>query len=301
MFSHLNAPLNEYHNYNKMDLPFNLDELISAYNNAPKDEFFGFSPNQLHNILYEPYSEKSPIQIRDRIDDEIINQIPLFRTAEEFLKIIHREGQLKMTSIGAMPVKIVAELYNKRILLDDAIETGVTKLWNEDSCHHIHSTRIVVQLSKLVKLRHSKMSLTKRSQKLLESNNRTQIFREFFQTFTDKFLWAYNDGFEDETTGQLGWALSIFMLYKYGHQKKNAFFYGEKYMNAFPMLITHFDPSFSTPRESLLRCYSWRTFYRFFLWFGFVTLHSEKRYRDPESDLFQQTDVIKHIFKIDYP
>lgn len=284
-----------------MDLPFNPDELISAYNNAPRDDLLGFSPNQFHNILYEPYSEKSPIQIRDRIDDEIIDQIPLFRTAEEFLKIIHREGQIKMTSIGAMPVKIVAELYNKRILLDDAIESGDTKLWNEESCLHVHCTRIVVQLSSLVKLRHGKMSLTKRSQKLLETNNRTQIFREFFQAFTDKFLWAYNDGFEDELTGQLGWALSIFMLHKYGYQKKNAFFYGEKYMNAIPALITYFNPDFSTPRENLLRCYSWRTFYRFFLWFGFVTLHTKKRHNDVKSDLFQQTDIIKHIFKINYP
>jgi hypothetical protein len=141
--------------------------------------------------------------------------------------------------------------------------------------------------------------LKKATIKLLDTNNRLQIFRKFFQAFTEKFLWSYNDLYPEQPIGQLGWAFSVIMLEKYGDQPHTVDFYADKYLNAFPMFIIFFQPSYSTPEEQFFSCYGIRSFYRFFLWFGFVTVDKQKKYLDIETDKFKRTDLVKNIFNID--
>lgn len=88
-----------------MKLQDDIKSNILHWNNTPVDDFLGLTPTEVHHLLYEAFGDKSPIQFRDDIDDETLDQIPLFRIVEEYLKIIQREKQIKLTPLGALQKK----------------------------------------------------------------------------------------------------------------------------------------------------------------------------------------------------
>ena len=280
-----------------MKLPNNIEPNIYHRNNSPMDDFLGLSPSEIHELVYDTFGEKSPVQYRDDIGDETLDQIPLFRIAEEFLKIIYRDKQIKLTPLGALPKKVMVELYDKRFLLDEHIESGLTKLWKEDDCIAIKSARLTAELAGLVKKTNGKLTLTKTGTKLLETNNRLQIFKQFFKAFTEKFSWSYNDGYPEEPIGQLAWAFSIIILDKFGDQPQYIELYADKYLKAFPIFITLFEHSYTTPERQFYRCYGVRTYDRFFLWFGFMTVEKQKSYFDIDTDKFKRTELVRRIFR----
>lgn len=282
-----------------MKIHDDIEANILLRNNTPMDDFLGFTPTEIHHLLYDTFGDKSPIQFRDDIDDKTFDQIPLFRIVEEFLRIIHRDKQIKLTPLGALPKKVMVELYDKKFLLEELVEKGISKLWREEDSISIRSTRFAAELAGLVKKVSGKLTLTKAATKLLQTNNRLEIFRLFFQAFTDKFLWSYNDGYPEQPIGQLGWAFSLIMLDKFGNQPQTVYFYADKYLRAFPKFITFFQPGYSTTERQFFRCYGVRTFDRFFLWFGFVTVDKQNIFLDLDTDKFKRTDLVKNIFKID--
>lgn len=282
-----------------MKIPDDIEANFILRNNTPLDDFLGLSPTEIHHLLYDTYGNKSPVQFRDDIDDKTLDQIPIFRIVGDYLKIIQRDKHIKLTPLGALPKKVMVELYDKRFLLDEHIESGITKLWKEDDCIAIKSARLTAEIAGLVKKVSGKLTLTKTATKLIETNNRLQLFRQFFQAFTNKFLWSCNDGYPEQPIGQLGWAFSVIMLDKFGDQPQKVDFYADKYLKAFPKFISFFRPDYSTPERQFFRCYGVRTFDRFFLWFGLVTVDKQKIFLDLDTDKFKRTDLVKSIFKID--
>jgi hypothetical protein len=97
---------------------------ILLRNNTPVDVFLGLSPTEIHYLLYDTFGKKSPVQIRDDIDDKTLDQIPLFKIAEEYLKIIQRDKQIKLTPLGALPKKVMVELYDKNFYLTSILKVG---------------------------------------------------------------------------------------------------------------------------------------------------------------------------------
>lgn len=282
-----------------MKIPDDIEANILLRNNTPMDDFLGLSPTEMHHLLYDTFGDKSPIQFRNDIDEKTLDQIPLFRIVEDYLKIIQRDKHIKLTPLGALPKKVMVELYDKRYLLEERIESGITKLWREEDSVSIRSARLTAEVAGLVKKISGKLTLTKTATKLLETNNRLQIFRQFFLAFTEKFLWSFNDGYPEQPIGQLGWAFSVIMLDKYGDQPQTVEFYADKYLKAFPNFITFFRPDYSTPERQFFRCYGIRAFDRFFLWFGFVTVEKQKIFLDLDTDKFKRTDLVQNIIKID--
>lgn len=111
-----------------MKLPDYIQTNILLQNNTPLDEFLGMSPIQMHDLLYDTFGNNSPVQFRDDIDDKTLDRILLFRIAEEYLKIIQRDKRIKLTPLGALPKKVMVELYDKGFLPDELIENGITRL-----------------------------------------------------------------------------------------------------------------------------------------------------------------------------
>lgn len=283
-----------------MQLPHEIESAILLQNNAPIAEFLGLSPAQMQHLLYEAFDSSSPIQFRNDIADKTLDRIPLFRIAEEYLKIIQRDQQIKLTPLGALPKKVMVELYEKKFLPDRFIESGLTKLTREENCISIRSARLVAELARLVRKARGKVTLTKAAAKLLETNNRQEIFKLFFKAFVGKFNWGQNDGYPEIYLLQFAWGFSTILLNKYGGQPEPARFYATKFLKAFPHFITAFEGGDPTPEEQFSGCYAVRTFERFFLWLGFVTVDERKMFIDTDRDKYTGTGILKSIFTIDY-
>ncbi len=269
------------------------------FDNCPVDDFLGFTPTEINHLAYDTFGDKSPIHFCNDLDDNTLDQIPLFRIAEEYLKIMQRDNQIKLTPLGALPKKIMVELYDKKILPDEHIERGIIKLWREQDCISIRSARLTAELAGLVRKANGKLNLTKNGVKLLHPENRVNLFKKFFQTFTGKFDWGLNDRYPPSPIGQLAWAFSIYMLDRFGDQTNTSDYYADIYLTAFPAFLSIFDHTYTTPERQFNRCYGLRTFDRFLLWFGFVTVEKQDKYLSMDTDKFTRTDLLKRVFSFD--
>lgn len=274
----------------------NIDESINSYNNSPQEKLSGLSPYQTHEIIHNPLGEKSPIKFRNDIDTKILDKIPFFKLAEEFLKIIERDKFIKLTPLGALPKKIMVELYYYKFIPDEHIESGITKLWKEDDCISIKSARITCELAKFVKKANGKLSLTKNGQKNLKPENRLILFKYIYLTFTENFNWGFNDGYPQEPIGQYGYLFSIYLLMKHGENKKSTLFYSNKYLTVFYKFLPLFENDYATPEEQFNNCYSVRTFERFTNWFGLTYFSEQKNFNDINSNKVNATKLLNEMF-----
>ncbi len=271
-----------------------IEKIFKIQNQIGIDDFEGYSPLEMRFILYELFHEDSPVQLVKPDNSEFQN-IPIQNQIRFLLELIKESGELKLTSKGFLPTKIVAEIYNQRFIKEYQFESGISKLYKEIDSQTIHLTRILTEISGLVKKRNGKISLTKKGEKSLIDNY--YLFRQIFINFGTRFNWAYFDGYGDNKIGQLGFGFSLILLSKYGDSKQLDSFYAEKYFKAFPQFIRDIEePRYTTKEKHVTRCYSIRTFERFLEYFGVIEIEKTK---DRSGDNFiKKTDLFDRLISV---
>lgn len=282
-----------------MPSDFDLQALIALENKRPVDDFLGLTANEMYHLLHNTLSQDSPVRLRDDIDDRTLDRIPVFRVAEELMKILQREGQIKLTPLGALPKKFLAEVYAKGHLKEELVEEGLYKVSNEQYFPGILSARLAAQLAGLVKKSNGRLSLTRKASKLIEAGNRKQMFGHFLEAYTKKFNWGFNDGYPQEPITQMGWAFSLIMLHKFGDQLRACDFYAEKYLKAFPVLLAHYPQHYFSPEKNAKRSYELRVFVRFFHWFGLVKMENNGKMFFSDSQRCTKTELVNQLFIIE--
>lgn len=270
---------------------------ILLKNNTPLDDFLGLSPNDMYDLIYYPYENNSVVKIRSDIDNETLDKIPMFRIVEELLKIVRRDSFIKLTPLGALPKKVMVELYSYKFIPEYFIETGLYKLSRQQDSISIETARLVAEVAGVVKKIKGKFLLTKKGITLLKPENRIHLFHLVLRTFTERFNWGYNDGFTDQPIGQKSWAFSVFMLAKFGSEFRDGHFYGDKYFTAFPHFIEDSSDTAGEGPKSNNICYIVRTFDRFLDWFGFVI--AEKGVRFLDESKYKASDLLQKVFTIE--
>ena len=151
------------------------------------------------------------------------------------------------------------------------IEHGISKLTKETDCNAIVLTRILCEMSGLIKKRNGILTVTKKVSSIMNTN---QLLPLIFSTFTDKFSWAFFDGYPNDDIGQFGWWYSFALISQYGDISRNSEYYAEKYFQAYPHLLTL--KSYDGSIHANYSCYSIRTFDRFLEYFGFTETTEKK-------------------------
>ncbi|GAB6122389.1 hypothetical protein [Dysgonomonas termitidis] len=247
-----------------------LDQVMNDKNGQPVPEFEGYSPSEMFNILHHPLEESSVVYLRKLKKDDYV-QSPLYMQIKSLAEIIKREGTVKLTPNGYLPPKLVIELYNLGYFKEDNIEQGYVKLKRENDSDIISLAHYILVSSGVCLKRHSKLSLTLKGRKLLESD--ADLFKHLFLFFVHRFNWSSFDNWGMEEVGQFGVAFSLILVNKYGDQSKTSEFYAEKYINAFPMLIDSFEAAVPGTLEGFFtRCYCSRTFNRFLSYWGLINI-----------------------------
>lgn len=242
-----------------------------SLNNAPRDNFEGYSPEQMHCFLDLLWSSASPIVLKELSDEEYM-QMPLFRQIMELTSILTNEGKIKLTTTGALPLAVVRKVYSVGVP-DKYIENRPNKRLTESDSESVQLTVVMLKILSATKIQKGVMTLTARGKKLLK--DKRQLISELLQIFTYQFNWAYFDRFDDEDmdVGRTGVGFSLAMVAKYGSQWKRDNFYAKKYFEAFPMLAMDRRWSEEVPGEN---CYTIRTFERFMLEFGLIEMKDEE-------------------------
>ncbi|MBC8346188.1 MAG: hypothetical protein ISR82_06375 [Candidatus Marinimicrobia bacterium] len=265
---------------------FHIEQIFNDQNYKGVPAFEGYSPVEIHAILYETFNQSSPIQLNTLTESDY-KKIPLLNQIKFLIEIVDSQGELKLTSKGYLPPKIVKNLYNQGFLKDYFIDSGISKLSKELDSVIVTLSRILLEISGIVKKRKNKLSLTKKGKKL--SKNNYKLLKHIFSVFGSKFNWSYFDLFGEDNIGQMGFGFTLILLSKYGNNKQLDTFYADKYFNAFPMLINYsIKSSYETPESHAFDSYSIRSFDRFLDYFGLINIEQEKKW-----------DADKYISKTD--
>ncbi|WP_132796079.1 hypothetical protein [Tenacibaculum skagerrakense] len=267
---------------------------MNEQNNRPIPEFEGYSPFEMHKILHFSFAIDSPLELQ-KLSDTDYKNIPIINQIKYLTDLIDKKGDIKLTNKGFLPTKIVSDLYNQGFLKDEHIDNGISKLYKETDSMTINITRILIELAGLTKKRNGKLSLTKSAQKLLEDNE--ALLRQLFLTFTNKFNWAYYDGYGENHIGQLGYGFSLILLSKYGQTKRLDSFYAEKYFKAYPKLLDLLEPTYGTLENYASRCYSIRIFDRFLDYFGLIRIEEDKKGLDSIKNI-TKTELFDKLIKV---
>lgn len=251
---------------NLEDLKRVLEERMIEHNRNPTSNFDGLSPEQMGALKdYFPANHpSSPLKKNDLGPDDL-GQCPLLLQFRFILEKMRDGKEIKLTKTGALPTSMVKEIYAQGYLKNYWIESGYAKVYSETKIEEINITRLLMEISSLVKKRHNKLSLTKKGEKIIDDGN--LILNELLQILFYNFNWGYFDGYESDNIGMVIPGFSIYLIKKYGHMKRNASFYAQKYFEAFPIL---------GGSRSDHNCYISRTFSRFFRFLGLVEVPDER-------------------------
>lgn len=259
------------------ELQDHIDKIVNEQNHRPVPEFEGYSPFQMHHILHFTFENASPISL-NKLSDSDYELIPILNQIKYLLNLIDQAGEMRLTKKGYLPTSIVSDLYKQGFVKDKYIERGSRKLYKETDSESVHLTRILLEMTGLVKKRKGKLSLTKSSAKIISDNDK--LFRLLLSTYTGKFNWAYLDGYGDNQIGQLGFGFSLILLSKYGNEQRPDSFYAAKYFKAFPDLLHSINPSYGTIESYSTHCYSYRTFNVFLRYFGMIEIEERGEFFD---------------------
>lgn len=283
-----------------MDIDFNefqkmVQKSIDDVNNQPVSDFENYSPNQMKHVIYDTFGEKSPIQIKS-LSKADYAKVPLFNQIKYLVDLIKKDGEIKLTKKGFLPTKVVAELYEQGFMKDPLIKEGISKLYKETDSDTVHLTRILLEISCLTKKRNGRLSLTKASKKIVANND--SLFKLIITSFATKFNWAYFDGYEENSIGQMGVGFTLVLLAKYGDKERANDFYADKYFKAFPHLMQSEEPPEMIHDRYYTNCYSIRTFERFLDYFGVITI-TKKNPSVFAPRFIKKTPLFDRIFAIE--
>ena len=194
--------------------------------------------------------------------------MPFFRIAELLIGLL-QNGNITLTSKGNLPLAVCQQLYHSGFLVQEDIEKGYTKTISEDNVMFIRALKNCLLVSPFVKKRNNTLSLTRAGLSAIRGE-RASLFWNVFDGYTLRFNWASLDHAETKA-GQFGWAFSLYLMDKYGNEWREADFYAEKSLLAFPHLRKKVDGTLEPQRV-----FRWRFMEHFILWFGLAEAKWDK-------------------------
>jgi len=236
-------------------------DIISARNRAPVEDFDGLSPEEMHNMLYNPFSERCPVQLRKNSAIADFKRCPIFNITLDLLVCMNQQDGLKLTPKGNLQRQVMKDLYDKKYLTDELIESGFGAIRSEEDWSAVHNIKIVLKFAGIVRQAKGRLLLVNKWKKLLEANDLYTIYTHFYKCYTTEFNWAYNDHFDNQYTGQQGFLFLLYLLNKYGKDFRDIHFYTEKYFRAFPMLYFKDNPLTASYSNNNAE---WAVYHRFF-------------------------------------
>lgn len=274
-------------------------EPFQTFNTTPLADFCGLSLAQLHQLLFHPLEPGCVVRLRTEVPNEILDQIPFLRLTEAFLHLLHREGGIRLTPLGALPLKYLRELYALGFILEPGVERGVHKLHREIDSLALTTLHQTTRLAGLARLARGQLLLTKKGSQLLAASQRPALWQLVLYTFTACFSWASHDGYASPTVGQIGWAYSVYLLAHFGAEMHLVSFYAEHYQRAFPIALVDFaEATYTSPAEQLASCYEVRTFERGLNWFGLVSVSQPALGLARPQGLISVSPLLMQVFEV---
>lgn len=251
-----------------------LNDYMQQRNNAPRDEFCGLSSDQIGRFLYHPFDSSELVAFQSRLNAS--PSAPMLTLFQLLVDAIGDQG-LKPTATGNLPQKFLREAglaywgedgYKKHTEFGD--------IRTEPDFYDMHATRIVIELSGLVRKYKGKFILSRECRKILGEHGMAGIYPRLLRTYAEHFNWGYRDGYPEIDFIQHSFLFTLYLLDIYGDEWRPNSFYEDSFLQAFPVVMREVSPlSYSTPEQTVRNCYSSRCLKGFAKFLGLVEIERE--------------------------
>lgn len=267
-----------------------MQQEVDKRNRTALDELSGLSPEQMHALVYNPWTDASPIVWRAA---EAAAEIPLRHALVMVLEYFSGSKGAKLTPQGRLPRKLLLALH--ALYVWDSMFTDWSPRLEEDLlvAQEMHA---LIRHEGFVRKQHGHYVLTKKGRDWLARDPVDQA-GWIMQFASETFNWAYLDGFSQLTHLQTGWPFLLWLVLQYGDAQRPASFYTERVLRAWPWLLDELEElPYMTREEQFNSICHIRGFQRWLGWLGFVSMERERR---PEAEtMIQAAPLLKQCWAL---
>ncbi len=247
-------------------------EKANQRNNSANDDFMGLTPTQIYNWLYSPLDGLEDVTINTPAD---LSASPVMCYLALILdEALENGGSFKATAKGNLPAKLVkkaSDLLPKFALAKYTTHISISEFAgsNEDKFNALHYTRVLAELSGIVKPKNGCYQVSKKTMEQYKKKGINAFFKTMLQTAVHQYNWGYMDLWMDADDLKLFW---LFMLWRL-QTHCNAERLNEEVVKAFPALLEQLSTEEGrTPEDLLAILIKSRFIERFLEYWGFVVL-----------------------------
>jgi hypothetical protein len=239
-----------------------LNQVTQQQNRQQLDEFHGLSPEQMHQILNFPFALPGLVRFPEVLDTNPV--APILNLFELLTDAIGEQG-LKPTAKGNLPRNFCREAalayWGEHSFQENTRYGDINR---EGDFTDLHVTRLVAELSGLMRKYKGRFILSRDCRRLLADGGLAAIYPRLFRAYIEQFNWAYRDGYPELRFIQSAFLFTLFLLTRYGDIWRPQVFYEDAFLRAFPRLLDEVPPSqTSSPDETVRRGYTWRALVHF--------------------------------------
>lgn len=256
-----------------------VEQHTQQQNRRPLDEFHGLSPEQMYQMLNFPFTSPQLVRFPEVLDTAPAG--PLLTLFSLLVEAIGEQG-LKPTAKGNLPRQFCREAalayWDEATYREHTRYRGINK---EDDFTDLHITRLVAELSGIVRKHKGRFILSRDCRKLLAGNGLAAVYPILFRTYLEQFNWSYRDRYPELRFIQSAFLFTLYLLMRYGDTWRPHEFYEDSFLRAFPAVLDEIPPNpVMAPEEEVRHCYTWRTLVHFagFLGLAAVEPVSEERF-----------------------
>jgi len=272
-----------------------LNQFFHNYNEKPRDDFLGLSPNQIQYILYNPFSLTNKIFVFEYGDyfKKNIKKAPFLEQAIYFLNKLYEAGEMKATQKGNLPKAFVMELYQRFFSKREYIVIP----HREDYLPEATRLKHILNMAGLIKKRKNKFYLTQKGESLIKDKKIRELFDKLILTFFKKWNWGALDGYSELSLIQASAVFNIYLLNKKAKNWISGEELGRVFLKAFPPLVFNVNKGgLFDPKTEIINCFNVRFLERVCLPLGWLKRKSENRSLERQN-YYKLSPFFKQHFK----
>lgn len=272
-------------------------EVTSRQNRRANTDFEGLSPEQMHLLLNNPFSDRCSVRFKKVPETDPLLESPIMIACKTILFNIDSGRGLKLTQKGNLPRKVVSQIYDLPLLPKEDYILKPATVPNELDYFPAAMAHALLKLSKLVKTRNNALHFTMEGKKCMHDN--WLMFKLLFRTFITNYNKGYFDYYGENNIGNLGLLFVIYLLDKFGDKQQESKFYAGLYFKAFPDLIQEVSHiRYSSSELVAADCFEHRVFTRGLSMLGLIEMQTLQGKNFREKYLIKISPLFHKVFEI---
>ncbi|TCD48252.1 SEC-C domain-containing protein [Chlorobium sp. N1] len=253
-----------------------MNGFMRSRNQAPRDDFAGLSPEQMHRFLSFPTASPELVRFSDPLPHE--PEAPATTIFKALAEAIGKKG-LKPTATGNLPRAALREVA-LGVTGKETISYG-RHSWNinkEQDYWELHIVRNLAELAGLVRKYRGRFILSRKCLTLVDRHGMAGVWPELLRTYATQFNWGYSDGYPAFRIIQQSFLFTLHLLRRFGEEMRPGRFYAEAFLRAFPAILQEApEKRWTTPESEAGGCYLLRAMDRFAGFFGLAEVIEKER------------------------